>query len=98
MQNDFEIEAKEITNELKLATDYLDCEKVVLHHLKKQVKKGLTDSAVEAFMKKLLGYFEARIKATQNRADCVNERYESGFLNTLISTPYWHIWIKASNF
>jgi len=97
MTNDFEMEAKEITNELKLATDYLDCEKVLLHHLKKKVKKGVTDSSVEAFMKKLLSHFEARIKATQNRVDCVNDRYASGFLNTLISTPYWHIWIRTSN-
>jgi len=97
MNNDFEMQAKEITNELKMATDYLDCEKVLLHHLKKQVKKGDTDSSIEAYMKKLLSFFEARIIATQSKVDCVNDRYASGFLNTLISTPYWHIWIRSSN-
>jgi hypothetical protein len=97
MKNDFDTEAKVITDELKQAAGYLDCEKVILHHLKKQVTKGCSDATIEAYMKKLFNFFEARIKATQNRADCVNDRYASGFLNTLISTPYWHIWIKASN-
>ncbi len=97
MTNDFDTEAKEITNELKLAADYLDCEKVLLHHLKNQVKTGVTDTSIEAFMKKLRSFFEARIKTTQNRVDCVNDRYASGFLTTLISTPYWHIWVKSGN-
>ncbi len=97
MTNDFDREAKEITNELKQATCYLDCEKVLMHHLKKQAKKGATDSTVETFMKKLYSFFEARIEATQNRADCVNDRYASGFLHTLISSRYWHTWLKLGN-
>jgi len=97
MTNDFDKEAKEISNELKLATSYLDCENVLMHHLKKQAKKGVTHATIETFMKKLQSFFEARIKATQNRVDCVNDRYASGFLNTLLSSRYWHIWLKLGN-
>ncbi len=94
MKNDFDTEAKEITDELKLTADYLDCEKVILHHLKMHAKEGDSDAAIEAYMKKLYGFFEAKIKSTQNKVDCVNDQYASGFLNTLMATSYWHIWVK----
>jgi hypothetical protein len=97
MTNDFDREAKVIIDELKQATDYLECEAILLNHLKKQVKKGSTDSSIEIYMKKLLTIFEARIKAAQNRVDCVNDRYAAGFLKTLTSTTYWRIWLKSGN-
>lgn len=93
----FDNEAKQIINELEPAEGYLDCEKVILHNSKRQVEQGFPDKTIEAYMKKLFNYFETLIKSTQNMADCANYRYSAFFLNTLISTPYWHSWIKTIN-
>jgi len=94
---DFEKETDEIIAKLKHVEGYLDCEKVILNNIKKHVEKGFSDTLIEDYMKKLFLYFEELIKSTKDIADCINYRYSEGFLNTLISTPYWRSWIKTTN-
>lgn len=94
---DFEKETDEIIAKLKYVEGYLDCEKVILYNLKKHVEQGFSDTLILDYMKKLFLYFEELIKSTKDIADCINYRYSAGFLNTLISTPYWRSWIKTIN-
>lgn len=93
---DFDNETKEIISDLKLADGYLDCEKVIIYNIKKHLANGFPVSVIEGYLKKLMQYFEDLIVTNKNSADCTNYRYAVGFVNTLISTPYWHSWIKTT--
>lgn len=93
---DFEHEKEEVFSRLKGAADYLDCEKVIIYNIRKQLVNGFSDSVIESYLKKLLQYFKDLIGKNKDTLDCANYRYAAGFVNTLIATPYWHSWIKTT--
>lgn len=97
MKLDFEYEVSELTGELKEADGYLDCEVIILANIKKQVDKNISIIFIEGYIKRLYKYFEDKAVINKGSNDCVNYKYASGFLNTIISTPYWHNWIKTKD-
>jgi hypothetical protein len=90
-------ETKEIVSELKLADGYLDCEKIIIHNIKKQFKNGHSAQSVITYLKELLQYFEELIVKNKDTFDCSNYRYTVGFLDTLTRSKYWHSWITSTN-
>jgi hypothetical protein len=97
MPIDFENEVLKITNQLKFADGYLDCEILIIHEIKQQIIDGFTFADIEECLKKLKIYFDEQILKNKTTTDCTNYRYAVGFVNTLINTPYWHSWIKTIN-
>ena len=90
----FEKEVSELTNQLKSADGYLDCEKVIINNLKKQLKDGFEVSDIEVYLEKLPKYFDDSI-AKNKTLPGINYKYANCFVNTLITAPYWHSWIKT---
>ncbi len=93
----FENEAAEIVSQLKLADGYLDCEKVIIYNIRKQLKNEILGSDVEKYLINLKAYLDIEVINHQTVDDYRNYRYASAFLNTLITIPYWHSWINTIN-
>ena len=96
MAIDFDYEINEMSPGLKVAEGYLECEQIIIHNIRKHLKKNIGDTSILIFLKKLSGYFNDRITETQNTSDCTNYRYVEGFVNTLIKMPYWKTWIQTN--
>jgi hypothetical protein len=95
MTIDFDAETIEITSKLKQVDGYLDCEKIIVHNIQKQLQNGNNDENIVLYLKKLSTWFETKIAANQTNADCTNYRYASGFVDTLLKMPYWKSWMKT---
>lgn len=95
MKIDFEYEINVLEPQLKSATGYLECERVIINNIRKHTKKGVDDDSIADFLKNLLKYFIEKIEATKQTNDCINYRYAKSFVNTLVTTPYWRSWIKT---
>lgn len=93
MKIDFENEIGRITPDLISADSYLECERVIIANIRKHIQDGQPDPVIEDFLNKLMTYFEEKIKTAGGNPGSVNYSYARGFLNTLISAPYWHNWI-----
>ena len=96
MKIDIENEICELTAVLKDAEGYLDCEHVLISNIKKQIKIGIAIPDIEHYLKKLHTCFEDRIIINKGTMASVNYRYAVGFLNSVITTPYWHSWMKPA--
>jgi hypothetical protein len=88
MPIDFDLETIEITDNLKQVEGYLDCEKIIIHNIKKHLEKGFDEENIIAYLKKLSVFLNRKIDANQGKADCSNYRYAAGFVNTLLKMPY----------
>lgn len=97
MKDDFENEVIELTSELKKADGYLQCEAIILANMQKQADKNNSITFIVSCLKRLQKYFEDKAVINKGNVDCVNYKYAVGFLNTVIATPYWHSWIRATN-
>ena len=94
---DFDSEIQEIASNLKQVKGYLDCEKIIIHNIQKQLENGYDDKSIENYLGKLGEQIEQRIEVNQNAADCTNYRYVDGFINVLLKMPFWKSWIKTIN-
>ena len=47
---DFDCEITEITNKLKKAEAYLDCEKIIIHNIKKQLDNNNNDENIILYL------------------------------------------------
>lgn len=92
---EFDIETIEITGKLKLVEGYLDCEKVIVQNIRKQLQKGNNDENILLYLKKLSTWLEKKITTDKLNSDCTNYRYAAGFVDTLLRIPYWKSWMKA---
>lgn len=97
MKINIEYEISELTPKLESANGYLESERVIINNIRKQVEKGFDDESIADFLKKLLTYFTDKVAATKQTNQCINYRYAKGFVNTLITTPYWRSWINTIN-
>jgi len=95
MTIDFDSEAIEITNKLKQVKGYLDCEKIIIRNVQKQLLNGSNDENVILYLRKLSAWFENEITLVQFNADCTNYRYAAGFIDTLLKMSYWKNWIRT---
>lgn len=97
MSINFEQEVLKIIQPIESADGYLECEKIIIKHIREQLANAATGAAIEDYLKKLYHYLDEKISKNQATTDCSNYRYASGFVSTLISTPYWHSWINTIN-
>jgi flagellin-specific chaperone FliS len=97
MSINFEKEVSKIIQTIEEADGYLDCEKIIIKNIREQLANAATGEAIEDYLKKLHEYLGDKILKNQATTDCSNYRYASGFVSTLISTPYWHSWINTIN-
>ena len=89
-------ELREMEPDIKSAADYLSCEKVLIHNMKKHVKKGASDADVHEYTRQLAAYYTAQTAATQNTSTSINYRYAAAFLNVLMCAPHFCLWIESS--
>ena len=94
MPIEFDAEINEITDKLEQVEGYLDCEKVIIQNIRKQLQNEQTDENIILYLKKLSNWFEKKM-ATQVNADSTNYRYAAGFVDTLLKMPYWKSWMKT---
>jgi len=97
MPIDFDSEIAEIAARLRQTEGYLECEKVIVHNIKKQLVNGNNDENIIAYLKKLSAWFDKKIKNGQHNDECTNYRYASGFVGTLLKMPYWKSWMKTTD-
>ena len=95
MTINFDVETSEINSHLKQVEGYLDCEKVIVQNINKQLKNGKTDENIILYLKKLSTWCENKIAANQNNSDCTNYRYAAGFVDILFKMPDWKSWMKT---
>ena len=95
MSIDFDLETIEITDNLKQVEGYLDCEKIIIHNIKKQLEKSFDEENIIGYLKKLSVFLNKKIDANQGKADCSNYRYAAGLVETLLKMPYWKSWMKT---
>lgn len=95
MSIDFNLETIEITNKLTQVEGYLDCERIIIRNIKKQLDNGFDDGEIILYLKKLSAWLYKNIEANQGNADCSNYRYAAGFVDTLLKMPYWRSWMKT---
>jgi len=50
MSIDFDLETIEIANKLKQVEGYLDCEKIIIHNIKKQLDKGIAEEKIMVYI------------------------------------------------
>lgn len=95
MTINFDVETSEINSKLKQVEGYLDCEKIIIHNIKKNLDNGFDEEYIIVYLKKLSVFFYEKIDANQGKADCSNYRYAVGFVETLLKMPYWKSWMKT---
>lgn len=94
MTINFDIEMNEIADQLKGVEGYLDCEKIIIHNIKKHLSKGNTDENIIAFLRKQSAWFVKKI-TTNHNDDCTNYRFAGGFVDTLLKMPHWKNWMTT---
>ena len=95
MSIDSDNELNEITALLNQVEGYLDCEKVVIHNLKKHLDNGKSDESIIEYLNKLSIGLTKKTEIDQLSADCTNYRYVAGFIDTLLKMPYWRSWMQT---
>jgi len=90
----FELELALVINELKKAHAYLDCEAIIIRHLKKLIDNGNKIPEIETYLKRMLPHLTTLHKAV-SREEGINYKYAAEYVNTLITTSYWHSWINS---
>jgi hypothetical protein len=77
---DVDLEIIEIIRKLEQEKGYLDCNRIVIQNIKKQLNEGFDDEKIIMYLKKLYVYFDKKIEANQSTADFSNYRYVCGFV------------------
>jgi len=95
MSIDFELETTEIAGNLKQVEGYLDCEKIIIQNIIKQIDKGCDDEKIIVYLKTLYSFLSKQTASNQGNSDCSNYRYAAGFVDTLLKMPYWKSWMKT---
>ena len=84
-----------ITSRLESANDYLEAEKVIVDNLKAQFDAGVAMSTLDENLLKLNAHINTISSKSASPVSMVNYNYAKACLNTLISVPFWHGWIRT---
>lgn len=95
MPIDFDSEIAEIGGKLRQVEGYLDCEKIIVRNIIKQLVNGKNDENIIVYLKKLHTWFNKKIATNQHNADCTNYRYAAGFVDILLRMPQWKSWTST---
>ncbi len=97
MKHDFETEVRALTGQLNNADGYLECEAIILANMQKPAGTNNSITFIVSYLKILQKYFQYKALIDKDNDECINYKYAVGFLNSVIATPYWHSWIRATN-
>lgn len=95
MPLNFNYEAKQITNELKLVNGYVACEKIVIKSIIKHFESGFDEISIENYLKKLSIHLEYTMETASDYNFRTNYSFAIGFLSTLLKRPAWKSWLKT---
>lgn len=95
MSIDFESEIAEIASKLKPVEGYLNCEKIIVRNIQKQLLTGKNDEKIITYLKDLSAWFNKQMNARQHTDEYINYMYASGFIDTLLKMSYWKNWVKT---
>jgi hypothetical protein len=95
MAIDFDFETSEITSKLKQVEGYLDCEKIIVHNIKKQLEYGNNDENIVLYLTKLSTWLGGKITTNHINTNCTNYRYAAGFIDMLLEMIDWKRWMKS---
>ena len=84
MNIDFDAELEEISRRLNQVNGYMDCEIIILQHIKKQQEDGLDDEAIARYLSKLSVLFHKKMKIAKKRPDYTNIKFAAGFVDYLL--------------
>ena len=94
MPINFYYEIQHVTYKLKKVEGYLACEKVIINNIKKHLDMECSDLILEAYLKELSNHIEHLTESTKNIDNCINYKFASGFINTLLKMPLWKSWLN----
>lgn len=91
----FTSETGQIADELKHVNGYLDCEKIIIKSIIKQLESGLNNVSIENYLKELAIHLEDMQETDKDNNIRINCMFAVGFVHTLLRTPAWEKWIKT---
>ncbi len=83
-----------ITTQLEVANDYLDSERIIVKDIKKEMNAGTPIPSIRDYLQKLSAHMSSRLSKTSKPSVQANYKYAIACIKTLVTTPYWHSWIK----
>lgn len=92
---DIEQETGLIKEALHQVSGYMDCEKIAIRHIHKQVENGFSDTCILDYLQAVIGHLERATEATRDANIQLNYRFVIGFINTLLRTPSWKSWMLS---
>jgi Ni,Fe-hydrogenase III component G len=92
---DMNAEKEQLSEALRHISGYVDCERIIIRQIRKQVEKGLADAVIESYLKSLASHLEATIDTCGDANVQMNYRYVIGFVNTLLRAPSWKNWMQT---
>ncbi|NII27832.1 hypothetical protein HB364_22305 [Pseudoflavitalea sp. X16] len=92
---DIDYENGLISAALKQVSGYLDCERIIIRHIRKHIENGLSDTGIEHYLKTVIFYLEDTIESVENANVQMNHRFVIGFIHTLLRTPSWKTWMLS---
>jgi hypothetical protein len=84
MTIDFDTELDEISSRLKGVKGYMDCEIIILQHIKKQQDDGLDDEAIAVYLEKLSAWLHKKMRIGNAHPDYTNLMFAAGFVDYLL--------------
>lgn len=92
---DIDYENSLVTEALKQVSGYLDCEKIIIRHIRKHLESGLHETTIESYLKTVIVYLENATETTGDANVQMNYRFVIGFIYTLLRTPSWRSWVQS---
>jgi len=97
MKINIDHELSELAADITSANGYLECERVIINQIRKHLINGFPEDNIAEYLNAFLKYLNKKITDTEQTGNCINYRYARGFVNSLITTPYWRSWIQSVN-
>ena len=95
MPGNFNYEAKQITNDLKLVNGYVACERIIIKNIIKHFEGGFEEISIENYLKKLSTHLEYMMETASDNNFRTNYSFAVGFLSSLLKRPAWKSWLKT---
>lgn len=92
---DIDYEKDLVTEALKHVSGYLDCEKIIIRHIRKHLENGIHETSIESYLKTMIAHLEASTEASEDANVQMNHRFVIGFIYTLLRTPSWRSWVQS---
>jgi len=81
MTIDFDTELDEISSRLKQVSGYMDCEIIILQHIKTKQDDGLDDEAIACYLRTLSAWLHKKMRIGNGHPDYTNLMFAAGFID-----------------